>query len=301
MDQELDGDRGWLLEEAVFRTDDPGPGRVGLEDQLRAFSASFVERLRRGVLGEVLVSAVGPEHVGSTHAANASVVAVVRGARRVVGGKVVEGRGDSRRVQVIPERSTLTPEHGRRRLVIERPEVEREPVVPHLPGPLAGYGLGGGVKRGALLLRVAVDEVKNPVRSRPRAVDEVGPCDRTLRRRAGAQASESTACSQFFQVGQQAGLHHAFRKAGIHAVDADHDHFLPEAARDAAATAQPIVTYAQPGGARGGDGGRASEQSSASHLGDGSASHQTTSARVSARFLGAFTPASRTTSALPSM
>ena len=188
VDEELDRDRRRLLEEAVIRPDDAGPGRLVLEGQPGPFPAPFVERLGGGVLGEVLVGAVGPEHVGRAHAADASVVAVVGRAGRVVGGEVVERRGDSRGVEVVPERSTLAPEHGLGRLVVERPEVEREPVVAHLPGPLAGHGLGGRVEGGALLLRVAVDEVEDPVRAGPRAVDEIGPGDGALRRRARAQA-----------------------------------------------------------------------------------------------------------------
>ncbi len=106
--------------------------------ELRPFPASFVERLVRGVLGEVLVGAVGAEHVGRAHAADASVVAVVRRAGRIVGRQVIERRGDSRGVEVVPERGTLAPEHGRGRLVVKRPEVELEPVVAHLPEPFAG-------------------------------------------------------------------------------------------------------------------------------------------------------------------
>ena len=146
-------DRDRLLEEAVLRPDDAGPGRLVLEGQPRPLPAAFVERLGGRVLGEVLVGAVGAEHVGRAHAADAAVMAVVRRAGRIVGRQVVEGRGDARGVEVVPERRALAPQHGRGRLVVERPEVELEPVVAHLPGPLAGHGLGGRVERGALLLR----------------------------------------------------------------------------------------------------------------------------------------------------
>ena len=67
-----------------------------------------------GVLGEVLVGAIGAEHVGRTHAADATVVAVVRRAGRIIGGEVVERRGNSRGVEVVPERSALAAEHGLR-------------------------------------------------------------------------------------------------------------------------------------------------------------------------------------------
>ena len=138
MDQELDRNRGRLHEETVIRADDAGLGRLVLEGQLRPFSAGFVERLGRGVLGEVLVGAIGAEHVGRAHAADAAVVAVVRRAGRVVGRKVVERRGNSRGVEIVPERRALAPEQGRRRLVVKRPEVELEPVVPDSQNPSPG-------------------------------------------------------------------------------------------------------------------------------------------------------------------
>ena len=87
----------------------------------------------RSVLGEVLVGAVSAQHVRRAHAADAAVVAVMRRAGRVVGRQVVERRGHARRVEVIPERHALPPEHGGGRLVVERPEIELEPVVADLP------------------------------------------------------------------------------------------------------------------------------------------------------------------------
>ena len=94
---------------------------------------------------------------------------------------------------------------------------------------------------------------KIPCEPGPCAVDEVGPGDRALRRRAGAQAAETTACSELFEVGEQAGLHHAFRQTGVHPVHADDDHLLPQAPRDVAAAAEPVIPDAQPGGADGRD------------------------------------------------
>ncbi len=266
--------------------------------------AAFLERLVGGVFGEVLVRAIGPEHVGRAHAADATVVAVVRRAGRIVGRKIIERRGNSRGVEIIPERGPLAPEQGLGRLVIERPEVELKPVVAHVPEPLAGHGLGGRVEGIALLLRMPVDEVEDPVRAGPCAVDEVGPGDGALRRRAGAQTAETTAGPELFQVGEQTGLHHAFRQARVHPVHADDDHLLAEAPRDVAAAAQPVVPHAQSGGADrpgSGHGGRAFEQSPAVHLGDGCISHYTTCARVSSFSLGAFSPASATVRTLPSM
>ncbi len=112
MDEEVDRDRVRLLEQAVLRPDDARLGRLVLERQPRPLAAPLVERLGRAVLGEVLVGAVGAQHVGRAHAADAAVVAVVRRAGRVVGGQVVEGRRDARGVEVVPERRALPPEHG---------------------------------------------------------------------------------------------------------------------------------------------------------------------------------------------
>ena len=154
MDEELDRDRDRLLEQAVLPARRSRPVAVSFSKvKLDPPAAAFVERVSAGVLGEVLIGAIGAQHVGRAHAADAAVVAVVRRAGRVVGRQVVERRGDSRGVEVVPERSPLPAQHGLGRLVVERPEVELEPVVAHLPAPLAGDGLGGRVERGALLLR----------------------------------------------------------------------------------------------------------------------------------------------------
>ena len=193
MDQQLDRDRCRLFEKSVIRPDDPGSGRLVYERQPRPFPAAFVKRLGRGVLGEVLVGAIGPEHVGRTHSADAAVMAVMRRAGRVVGWKVVKRRGDSRGVQVVPERSALAPEHRRGRFVVERPEVELEPVVTYLSESFARYSLGGRVERNALFFRMSMNEVKDPVRAGPRSVDEVSPGNGTLGRRAGTQPAETTA------------------------------------------------------------------------------------------------------------
>src|SRR5262249_53447156 len=84
-------------------------------------------------------------------------------------------------------------------------------------------------------------------------------------------------------------------------VDADHDHFLPDASRHAAPAAEPVVARAQSRGAGGRHDGRALQRSPSIDLMSGCASHETTSARVSSRLLGVFSARSPTTSALPSM
>ena len=81
MDKHLNGNRGLLFEETVLRTDDADALAVSASEVnfLERLPASFIERLRWGVLGEVLVSAISPEqYVGRAHAADAAMVAVVR-------------------------------------------------------------------------------------------------------------------------------------------------------------------------------------------------------------------------------
>ena len=197
MDAKVDVDRPRLLEQAVLRSDESVRRAVSLSnDQLESLAAPFVDRLGRTVLGEVLIGAVGAEHVGRAHAADAAVMAVLRRAGRIVRRQVVERRRNAGRVEVVPERHALAPQHRRRRLVVERPEVELELVVADLPAALAGHRLGGRVERRALLVRVAMDEIEDAVRARPGAVDEVGPGDRALRRNAGAQAAEPAGRAQ---------------------------------------------------------------------------------------------------------
>ena len=280
-------------------------GRLVLEGQPRPFPAAFVERLGRGVLGEVLVGAVGAQHVGRAHAADAAVVAVVRRAGRIVGRQVVERRGDARGVEVVPERDALAPEHGLGRLVVERPEVELEPVVAHLPGPLAGHGLGGRVKRGALLLRMAVDEVEDPVRAGPRAVDEVGPGDGALRRRARAQLLKPPPARSFSRLGSRPAFIMLSESRGSIPSMPMTITFLPEAPRDVAAATQPVVSHAQPGGTDGPAATAAEplQQGPAVYLGDG-CDQPSSDHLVPGPLLvraGPSAPASPTVSTLPSM
>ena len=84
VDQELDCDRGGRLEQAIVGTDDPHPGRVVVEGQAGRLPPPSSIGLIGPVLGEVLIGAVGAQHVGRAHAAEAAVVAVVRGAGGVV-------------------------------------------------------------------------------------------------------------------------------------------------------------------------------------------------------------------------
>ena len=73
--------------------------------------------------------------------AEAAVVAVSARGWRIVARQVVESRGHPRGVEIVPERNPLAPEDGLRRLVVEGPEVELQPVVADVPEALARQGL----------------------------------------------------------------------------------------------------------------------------------------------------------------
>ena len=89
-----------------------------------------------------------------------------------------------------------------------------------------------------------MDEVEDPVIARPGPVDEVGPRNRALRRRARPQGAESARRPQLLEIGQQALLHHPFGEPGIHPVDSNDDHLLAGAPRRIRARAQPVVAHA---------------------------------------------------------
>src|SRR5207253_6355 len=134
------------------------------------------------------------------HAADAPGVAVLGWAGRVVGGQIIKRCGNSRLVEVVPERNALAPQQS-----------------------LAVEGLGCGVKRLALLVWVPVDEVENAVGARAGAIDETCPGDGALRRNAGAEWTESALLAQPRQVRKVAGIDHDLAKARVHAVDAKND------------------------------------------------------------------------------
>ena len=120
----------------------------------------------------------------------------------------------------------------------------------HVPAPFPRGDFRGGKERGALLVRMAVNEIEDAVRTRPGPVDEVGPGDGALRGDARAQLAKC----QLLQIGELAPLHHARRQAGVHAVDADHNDFLAGTPGGPLAAAQPVTA-----GADGHRGGRATE------------------------------------------
>ena len=90
--------------------------------------------------------------------------------RRVVGRQIVKGCGNSCGVEIFPKRHALSPEHCGRRLVVEGPEVELELVIAQLPAARTGDGFRRRIKRSTLLVRVPVNEVKDPVREAERAL-----------------------------------------------------------------------------------------------------------------------------------
>ena len=93
--------------ERIHRPDDAGGGGLPRK-RAEALAAALVDLFRRDVFGEVLIGAVGAQHVGRAHAADATAMAVLRRAGRIVGRQIVERGGNPRRVEVIPERHALT-------------------------------------------------------------------------------------------------------------------------------------------------------------------------------------------------
>ena len=87
---------------------------------------------------------------------------------------------------------------------------------------------------------------KIPCEPGPGAVDEAGPCDGALRRNAGAQPAVPARLAEPAEIGEQAGAHQALRQTGIHAVEADHDHFLSAACRDPLSSAEPHAPAPSP-------------------------------------------------------
>src|SRR5262245_43390472 len=135
--------------------------------------------------------------------------------------------------------------------MVERPEVELEPVIADLPASLARECLRGRVERSALFLRMAVDKIEDAVRAWPRAVDECGPGDRALRRYARAETAESALFRQPSEVWQLASLHHGRRQTRIHAVDADDDDLHACGPRGAPGAANEVASDVAARGAGG--------------------------------------------------
>ncbi len=241
MHLEFDGRRPRRFQMGFFRSGQSCFRRIAVERQPCARAASFVVAFGGRVLAEILIRAVGAQHVRRTHARQAAVVAVARRAGRIVRRQVVESRRNPGRVQVVPERRSLPAQHGLRRLVIEWPEVQLQLVVAELAASFAGQRFSRRIERLARFVRMAMDEVEDAVRARIGAVDEGGPCHGALRRNAGCQAAEAAGRAHLGQVRQQALTHQLGAQFRVHSVDADHDHLLAEASRDAALAVQPIA------------------------------------------------------------
>src|SRR5882724_271948 len=74
MNEEFDRGGPRLFEEIVGRADEVCPGGFRLERQLGSPAASFLQRMRRSVLGKVLISAIGSQYVRGAHTANAPMM-----------------------------------------------------------------------------------------------------------------------------------------------------------------------------------------------------------------------------------
>ena len=256
-----------------------------VEGEARLSSVPLVDALRRTVLRVVLISSVGSEHVRRAHAADAPMMTVLRWAGRVIGRQIVERRRNAGGVEVVPEWHALPLKVRGRRLVVERPEIELEAMIVHIPVAFAGNDRGGRVDGHALLVRIAVNEIEDAVGTGTGAVDEVGPGDGALRRDARPQGAEAALLAELGEVGQLrpallvGGVHHVFGQARVHAVDADDDDFLADAFRRAIPAAEPVAAGADTGssGGSGGDGdGRAFQEGPAiGFAGSGISHHET--------------------------
>ncbi len=82
-------------------------------------------------------------------------------------------RPDAGLVEIIPEGNTLPAEQDFSWLVTEWPEIQLNFVVVYFPVTLAWNWFCGGIKGGVLVLGIAMDEVKDAVRSGSCAGDEV--------------------------------------------------------------------------------------------------------------------------------
>ena len=132
-----------------------------------------------------------PSMSGVPMPAEAAVVSVVRGTGRIVRRQIVKRRGNSRRVEIVPERDALDAGSS----------------------VFAVYGFRRGIERSTLLVRMSVHEIKDAVRARSGPVDEVGPGHRALRGNAGPQVTEAAGRTQLGKIGQQALRSSCFRTA----------------------------------------------------------------------------------------
>src|SRR6516164_5135621 len=98
-------------------------------------------------------------------------------------------------------------------------------------------------------MRMAMNEVEDPVRSRPRAIDEVGPGNGALRRNARPQTAESAGRAHLLKIGEQPFLYHARGQARVHPVDADDDDLLSHTSRNATDASDPVRRRGRAGGA----------------------------------------------------
>src|SRR5262245_32863495 len=121
------------------------------------------------------------------------MVPVRRGTWRIVRRQSVKSRGNSRRIEKLPERHTLAPEH---RFAVDC--------------------LRRGVEGKALLLWMPVHEIKDAVRARPGTINEVSPGNRALRWDARPQWAEAAGRAKLRKIGKRALVHHALGQPWIH-------------------------------------------------------------------------------------
>lgn len=93
---------------------------------------------------------------------------------------------------------------------------------------------------------MAVDEIKDAMRTGTGAVDKVGPGNGALRRNARTQDAETALPAKLLEVRQLAGVHHLLRQSRVHPVNTYYDDSLAFAANPAGASINRIQSQSRP-------------------------------------------------------
>jgi hypothetical protein len=96
---------------------------------------------------------------------------------------------------------------------------ERNSPIPEVDRVLRSFDTGGREIESESL-RVAMNEIEDPVTACIHSCNKVGPCHRTLRWDAGGERSKISLSLEFGEVGHFAFAHEAMQELGIHSVDA---------------------------------------------------------------------------------
>ena len=116
------------------------------------------------------------------------------------------------------------------RLVVERPEIELQPVVADLPVALARQGLGRRIERGALLAAgCRWMKSKMPCEPGPAPLMKLAQATGLCGGMLVPSLLKPPAARSLARLGSRPASIMLSRQAGVHAVDADHDDLLAQA------------------------------------------------------------------------